>query len=187
MLAPNIIPEAEQQLAALAERIRDEHQAVQRAFANALAHALNVGDALIEAKGRVTMGWGRWLRKNCSMGESTARLFVQLAHHRPVIESEMSRVPGLSLRAARRLIVTPKSKSGRPEGQRQAAVGKLERTVTAALRQALSLQKGAPEGVAAPGIANALNGILSRLQSAGLTLHEISIEIRKPKSARRAA
>jgi Protein of unknown function (DUF3102) len=181
-------------LAAIARRIRDEHQASARAFANALSHALNAGDGLIEAQNLVPANrWGQWLRNYCSMGSSTARLFMQLARERQTIEAEISRVPDLSLRAARRLIATPKPKprpAGTQQGPRQAAAGgKLARTVTGALRQALSLQKDAPTGEIAPGVANALNGILSRLQSAGLTLHDINIGIRAPgaKHTRRAA
>jgi hypothetical protein len=114
-LTPNISSGTKQQeLTALARRIRDEHQATQRAFANALAHALNVGDALIEAQTRVATGWSRWLRENCLMGKSTARLFIQLACHHTEIEAEISRVPGLSLRAARRLIAKPKATTMKP-------------------------------------------------------------------------
>jgi len=175
-------------LRTLAKTVRTAHQAVGTAMRNAVTHSLDAGDALIEAQGLVPAGqWGRWLRENCFLSTRTAQLYMQLAVHRTEIEVELERVTSLSLRAARRLIMTPKSGSAGVQDQRQATAGKLERTVTSALRQALSLQKDASEGVVAPGVANALNGILGRLQSAGLTLHDITIEIRGTKSAKRAA
>lgn len=93
----------------LARRIRVGHQTVQVATANALAAALDVGDALIEARDRVSTNWERWLQANCPFGVSTARLYAQLARGRAMIEAEIDRVGGLSLRAARRLVSTAKT------------------------------------------------------------------------------
>ena len=54
----------------LARRIRDAHQAVRAATANALAAALDAGDALIEAKTRVETDWEGWVEKNCRFGQA---------------------------------------------------------------------------------------------------------------------
>jgi hypothetical protein len=95
----------------LAHQICAAHKAVQEASANALAAALDAGDALIAARDRVSRNWESWLQQNCPLlALSTARLYVQLAHHRAEIESARKKDPDLSLRAARRLIAKPKKK-----------------------------------------------------------------------------
>jgi Protein of unknown function (DUF3102) len=109
MLASDITPGTDQQdLTDLADRIRAELQAAKRAWHNALGHALNVGQALLEAQLLVSGNWKRWLRDHCSLSVSTAQLYQQLARHRYEIEAEISRTPELSLRAARLLIARPK-------------------------------------------------------------------------------
>jgi hypothetical protein len=114
MSARNNTSVAEQQdgLAALADRIREEHQAIRDAACNALRHALDAGDALITAQAQVSSGWQRWLRDNCFLSVRTAQLYVQLAQHRQDIEAEISRIPDLSLRGARRLITRSKTAGG---------------------------------------------------------------------------
>ena len=98
----------------LARRIRDAHQAVRAATANALAAALDAGDALIEAKTRVETDWEGWVEKNCRFGASTARLYMQLARRREDIEAKQQdellqpNTPPLSVRAARQLIAKPR-------------------------------------------------------------------------------
>jgi hypothetical protein len=62
-------------------------------------------------------------------------------------------------------------------GQRAAKTSKLADTLTSALRTALSLQTKAPADQAAIGVANALNGILNKLASEGLDLHDVEIII----------
>jgi hypothetical protein len=80
MRFPNNIPQSQQQdLTALARRIREEHQTAQRAFANALA-----GDALIA---HVATGWGRWLHEHCS----TARAPCDYSYSSPDIARRLKR------------------------------------------------------------------------------------------------
>jgi hypothetical protein len=96
--------------------IRTEIQKCRAAMANALAAAMNAGDALIAVKPKVLergITWTKWLRENCLLAESTAKLYVQLACHRDQIEAELQRGVELSLRAARRLISKPASRNGR--------------------------------------------------------------------------
>jgi hypothetical protein len=89
----------------LAAQIRAGHKATQATMRNAVTHALDVGDTLIAAKKRIPEGqWRTWLDTKCSIEVRTAQLYMQLARHRDRIEACKER-PGLSLRAARRLIM----------------------------------------------------------------------------------
>jgi hypothetical protein len=100
----------------LAARIRAGLQGSKLALSNALEHALDVGDTLKEVWKRVPEGdRERWLNENCSLGVSTAHLYVQLANHREKIKDKLRETPDLSLRAARSLI----AKKGRQSGHRQ--------------------------------------------------------------------
>jgi hypothetical protein len=96
----------------LAAVVRDEISKAKTASANALAHGIEAGLALCAAQQKVPIGgWKKWLGENCSIGESTARLYMRLAEHRAVIEAEIARGVDLSLRAARLLISAPKPPS----------------------------------------------------------------------------
>jgi hypothetical protein len=121
--------DGESPLDELARRIRAGRQAIDQSIRNALRVALDVGDDLIEARSRVSIGhWGRWLKANCFLSARSAELYAQLARHRPEIEDALQRIPGLSLRAAARLIAKPAAKKcaekeSKPE--LAAAVGRL--------------------------------------------------------------
>ena len=93
----HITPSAQQDnLTALADRIRIEHEAVQAAMRNGVTHALEAGDGLVQAQSQVPTGkWARWLKENCFLSIRTAQLYMQLAQHRPEIEAEISRAPDL--------------------------------------------------------------------------------------------
>jgi hypothetical protein len=89
----------------LADRIRERLKDAKTALANALAAALDAGDDLIAAQLRVTdTPWQRWLKDNCFLSLSSAKLYMQLARHREEIEAAIEQAGELSLRAARRLI-----------------------------------------------------------------------------------
>lgn len=92
-------------LNALAKQIRDLLQAIQDHESNALDRGLEVGSVLREARSRVPAGnWKHWLQTNCTLGVSTAFLYIQLAEHRSKIEAARAQRGHMSLRAARRLI-----------------------------------------------------------------------------------
>jgi hypothetical protein len=95
----------------LATLVREKLEACQKAARLTLASALDAGDALIEALSRISSDRQKWLRQNCFLSLSTAKLYVQLAQHREEIEAEIDRAGELSIRAARRLIA---SESSRP-------------------------------------------------------------------------
>jgi hypothetical protein len=109
--------DVERTLDELAGIIRDEIQNTRTALSNALDSAMNAGDALIEAQQKVKSarlrgGWKAWLKFNCPTARSTAQLYMQLARHRAVIEAAIQRNEiDSSLRAARRLISSPKGKT----------------------------------------------------------------------------
>jgi hypothetical protein len=122
MPANNISSHIGQDLDDLAGRIRQAHDRVHRTSAETLTLALAAGDLLVEAKSQVPpKKWGAWLRANCFMGSSTARLYIQLAEHRTEIENEVSRFPDLSLRAARKLIAKPPKSETKTEKSAAAA------------------------------------------------------------------
>src|SRR5262245_11198532 len=98
-------------VATLLIRIRDLHDAAQKAGCNALHHALDAGDALLQVQKQVTDSWKKWLATNCSVPVRTAELYMQLARHRNEIETHLE---DLSIRGALRLITKPKSKSSKP-------------------------------------------------------------------------
>jgi hypothetical protein len=99
----------------LARVVRDEIRKAHTAMANALAAAMDAGDALIAARPKVEergILWTKWLRENCLIKESTAKLYIQLAQHRDEIEGRILDGIILSLRAARRLIAKPAKTGG---------------------------------------------------------------------------
>jgi hypothetical protein len=111
----NVISTKPDHLDDLAAQVRNEHRLAQNACANALAHGMNAGDVLIEAKSKLAKcDWGTWL-KTCQVATSTARLYQQLARHRSEIEAAIQGGAELSLRGARRFISKPSIKSSTPK------------------------------------------------------------------------
>jgi hypothetical protein len=67
-------------LADLAARIRHEHEAGVLAIKRGLAHAVEAGKLLIEAREQIPHGqWLPWLREQCSVPERSARRYMELA------------------------------------------------------------------------------------------------------------
>jgi hypothetical protein len=127
----------------LAQRIRAGREAIDQSIRNALRVALDVGDALIEARARVSTGqYGPWLRANCFLSVRSAELYAQLARHRAEIEDAMQRVPDLSLRAAARLIAKPATNKPLPKEPKSELAALLGRMTDGELTQALSSYVG---------------------------------------------
>jgi hypothetical protein len=96
----------------LAEQIRTWTAEVHKACATALRFALDAGDALIAAKEQVPDGrWAQWLKTNCFLSQRSAQLYMRLARYRADVEHALQEFPGLSLRAAQRLIAEPGASS----------------------------------------------------------------------------
>jgi hypothetical protein len=115
-------PVAALSLDELAVQIRTGISKCQAATANALAAAINTGDALLQAQSKVLAAgipWQRWLRDNCFIADSTAKLYMRLARHRSEIEARINDGVALSLRAARRLIAKKPGHPPRHRGQRR--------------------------------------------------------------------
>ncbi len=82
----------------LATKVRTHHEAATAAARTALDHALDCGDALIEAKSWVPHGaWGEWL-KQTGISKRTAQLYMRLARNRDALKS--ATVAHLTIRAA---------------------------------------------------------------------------------------
>ena len=93
-------------LAAIAVRIRAAHEAVGRTARDMLRHAMAAGDALIEAHQEIPHGkWEVWLRHDCELSIRTAARYVQLAKARSFFESSNpSRTTDLTIAGALRLL-----------------------------------------------------------------------------------
>lgn len=76
------VPDANR-LVELARGIEREIGAAEADYQSAVAHAVNAGEMLIEAKRGVRHGeWLPWLRDNCRVSEREARNYMRLARNR---------------------------------------------------------------------------------------------------------
>jgi hypothetical protein len=84
------LPEPDE-LGKLAIGIRIAHKDVVAAAGNMIVKAMEAGSLLIQAKQKVPRNtWIAWLAANCyNISDRTARLYIQLAEGRDVIEAQM--------------------------------------------------------------------------------------------------
>jgi hypothetical protein len=75
----------------LAPRIRNAHRDVVAAASNMILKAMEAGTLLLQAQNKVPRNtWMAWLQQNCpGISDRTARLYIQLAKGREVIEANM--------------------------------------------------------------------------------------------------
>jgi hypothetical protein len=74
-------------LKTLARQINDNHSAVISSARTALSKAIACGEALSSAKAVLADGlWLQWLRKNCTVSDRTAQVYIQLAENKLVLE-----------------------------------------------------------------------------------------------------
>jgi len=74
----------------LAARIKAEHQAVSVSLKESVAHAIQAGTLLLEAKAEISHGqWLPWLRDQCTLSERTAQLYMRTAKNRTTIEEHI--------------------------------------------------------------------------------------------------
>jgi hypothetical protein len=101
-----IVPPTQENLAAITTRVRLAHEAVGNAAQDMLAHAMDAGDALIEAHKKIPHGkWAAWLRRDCELKVRTAARYIQLAKARPIIDAaNRSRTTDLTIVGALRLL-----------------------------------------------------------------------------------
>lgn len=102
-------------LLALADKINQEHRLCEQSMREGLAHAINAGNLLIEAKSLCPHGtWGDWLQDNCEVSERTAQAYMRVARGLPMLEAKAQRVADLSFRDAVKLLAEPT-----PDGERE--------------------------------------------------------------------
>lgn len=69
-----------EQLARLAERVRKHHRYCHRRLVQSIEHALQAGQALLEAKELCCHGeWLPWLKDNCELHSRTAHRYMRFA------------------------------------------------------------------------------------------------------------
>lgn len=164
----------------LAAIVRDEIRQAQLGSASALAHGIAAGEALLAAQHKVSAGgWKKWVHDNCAIGESTARLYMQLAKHRDEIEAEIGRGVDLSLRAARRLIATPSEDKEPKQRQRK----ELE-TLLAHWERCPEERKEFLDQVAVAGILEAISpGFAQQLRAAAVPANPFFSKLRDMNAA----
>lgn len=93
---------ADDGLLALAEQVREAHQAATENLREAVRHAVAAGELLLEAKRRLRHGqWSGWVEQHCKFSLRTAQVYTQLARELPKLGSAKAQhVAHLSLRDA---------------------------------------------------------------------------------------
>jgi hypothetical protein len=111
----------------LIEQVRAAHGAVQKAESLTLDSAMDAGDALLAIQERITIPMKRFMAKTMpDIGDSTWKLYMQLARHRAKI---MAAQDVLSIREARQLIA--KKKPTKPKSAPSELVTLLNKTADA--------------------------------------------------------
>lgn len=96
-------------LPVLAAEIQRAHEAARQHAGAALAHAIEAGERLIEAKDKIKHGgWIAWLGDNTDLPDRTARVYMRLARHKDVIDIKSATVADLTIRGAVAEITEPK-------------------------------------------------------------------------------
>ena len=115
----NVKPECE----SLTAQIQAAHQAICSAGRNMLREAFTAGAALFKLKKLIPRGESsHYLRRHCDLSERTARIYMQFAEHRDLIEAKVQHAADLSLRGALRLIgnKSPQTARSSPKVQKTA-------------------------------------------------------------------
>lgn len=97
--------DADRGLPRLAELANEAHENFRTSMRRAVAHALEAGQALLEAKDLCPdKGWAKWLAANFRPSASTARGYMRLATYWPQVGEDRQRVGGLSYNGVMGLI-----------------------------------------------------------------------------------
>ena len=116
----------------LASKINTAHRLATEAMQAGLAHALEAGKLLVQAKTQVPFGtWTAWLAEHFDGSDRTARLYMQIARRWPEIQAKRQRDAILSLREAITLIEAPKPDE--PEIEQQTLLQLVESVVDEAV------------------------------------------------------
>jgi hypothetical protein len=104
----------------LAQAIEHEHQAAHQAAQTALAHALECGQLLLQAKAAVGHGgWLAWVEANLTFGPRQATNYMRLAREIPKLDDEdRKQVSDLTMRdAVGQLALNARAIARLPEGK----------------------------------------------------------------------
>lgn len=124
-------------LKALAETIRTQHIACEKAMGESLKHAMIAGAALLEAKKEIAHGqFLAWVETNCDFSFRTAQQYMQLAKNKGQI-SNAQRAAHLSQRDAAALISKPRAKPDRAKPENTFSVPAPSRTTSDAVSIAI--------------------------------------------------
>jgi hypothetical protein len=94
----------------LAESINEQHRLCEAAAGKAVAHAMEAGRMLEEAKASVKHGeWGTWLEKNFQGSDRTARVYMRIHSHRAELEAKWQGSAVLSIDGALKELAAPKN------------------------------------------------------------------------------
>lgn len=108
---------ASNSLAALAARIRAEHEAYGHALKRGLEHAIAAGKLLQQAKDRLDQhgAWLPWLKKHVGIPERTCQRYMHLAKHAPALPALLAKsatVADLTMRQAIELLERSSANDG---------------------------------------------------------------------------
>jgi hypothetical protein len=108
------VAQAEAPLAELARQIAEAHEGCEGALKEGLAHALEAGRLLAQAKRRVAHGeWQDWVRTNCPFSVRTAQSYMRVVNRFEALgEAKAQRVALLSYREALALLAEPEGPAG---------------------------------------------------------------------------
>ena len=115
-------------LPALAERANAAHKACETVANEAVQHAIDSGNALIEAKALCKHGtWQPWLADNFDGSMRTGQIYMQLAREAPKLEAKAQRVALLTLRDTIAAVASnAKTIAAKPVGEQEAVIGTWE-------------------------------------------------------------
>lgn len=131
----------------LAHRINESVEGVANAATSMVAHALEAGSLLNQAKARVAHGdWETWLAANCTVAPRTAQAYMRLAKHIPSLPQEKrNAVADMPLREVIRAISTSPDKPPRYPSIRVDKKDDVERTVAALRKSASAIRDAAKQ------------------------------------------
>ena len=95
-------------LTVLAAKINAAHEAAESSGRRSIEQALLCGDHLLEAKALLAHGqWQDWLAAKCTVSARSARVYMQLARHRPELEAKTAATAIMTIEGAVRYLAPP--------------------------------------------------------------------------------
>lgn len=126
------LPDRDHDLARLAERANEAHSKVAGAIQQAVLHALEAGQALLEAKRLCLRGaWTAWLKANFRASARTAQGYMRLVAHWHQVGGDPQRAADLSQRQFDKLLKGMSYSDGRSNTARSSAQKQLTAEETA--------------------------------------------------------